>query len=246
MNVVPVNVTPRTGRVRPCVASAPWQPPRVLRRYCALADLDELLRGLGSDWLSTREQAEFALWRDERRRRGWLTSRVLAKQMLGDTAGAAAMNFEILSRDELGRVNRPLVWRAGARLPWSLSISHSDRSVLVGLAPSDDVTIGVDLTQEQAFSPSVAETWFTPAERAWYRQANSRQIGAYIWSAKEALYKALSDGESFAPLEFEVLADGQCRHRGELLCDCRVQSWMIDGHLAVLAIVRNNNFRINR
>ena len=114
MNVVPVNVTPRIGRVKPCAAGAPWQPPRVLRRYCALPISTSCCADWASDWLSTREQAEFALWRDERRRRGWLTSRVLAKQLLGETAGAAATDFEILSRDELGRVNRPLVWRAGS------------------------------------------------------------------------------------------------------------------------------------
>jgi phosphopantetheinyl transferase len=246
MNVVPVNVTPRIGRVSPCAAGAPWQPPRVLRRYRALAELDELMCGLDEDWLSPREQAEFEQWRDDRRRRGWLMSRVLAKQLMGDTAGATAMDSEILSRDALGRVNRPLVWRHGDVLPWSLSISHSDRGVLVALAPSDEATIGVDLTPEHAFSQSVAETWFTAAELAWYRQANSRQIGAYLWSVKEALYKALSDGESFAPLQFEVLADGQCWHRGALLSDCRVQSWTVDGHLAVLAIVRNKNVPFNR
>jgi phosphopantetheine--protein transferase-like protein len=238
MNVVPVNVTPRIGRLKPCAAGAPWQPPRVLRRYRALADLGKLLRDLDEDWLSPREQLELEQWRDARRRSGWLMSRVMAKHLLGETAGATATDFEILSRDALGRVNRPLVWRQGDRLPWSLSISHSDRGVLVALAPSDEAAIGVDLTQEQAFSQSVAETWFTAAELAWYRQTNSRQIGAYIWSAKEALYKALSDGESFAPLEFEVLADGQCRHRGRGLSDCRVQSWTVDGHLAVLAVAR--------
>ena len=109
--------------------------------------------------------------------------------------------------------------------------------MLVALAATDAAAIGVDLTPDDRFSPRVADLWFTPAEQSWYRAANSPSIGATIWSAKEALYKAISNGESFAPREFEILAEGQCLHRGRLLTDCRLQSWTVDGHLAVLAVL---------
>jgi phosphopantetheinyl transferase len=166
MSVVPVNVTPHIGRVKPCAAGAPWQPPRVVRRYRPLSDLDALLAGRVEGWLSARELKELAQWRDERRRRAWMLSRLLARQLLAEVGDASEASFEVLSRDELGRVNRPILWRDGARLPWSLSISHSDRGVLVALAPRSDVTIGADVTQEQSFAPSL-EAWFTPSERAW-------------------------------------------------------------------------------
>lgn len=219
--------------------STSWQPPRVLGRYGALTELDGLLTQLQPNWLSQREQSELAQWHDETRRRGWLLSRILGKRLIVEASLAELHRIEILSRDADGRVNRPCLWSDGTALRWSLSISHSERGVLVALAATDGATIGVDLTPEQSFSQRIADLWFTPAEQAWHRAANSRRIGAYIWAAKEALYKAVSDGESFVPRDFEILADGACRYRGVPLADCQLQSWTIDGHLAVLTVVRS-------
>jgi phosphopantetheinyl transferase len=193
-----------------------------------------------ANWLSQREARELAQWRNARRRCNWLLSRFVGKRLVAEAAGVNPRDIEILSRDSQGRVNRPCLWRAGAPLPWSLSISHTDRGVLVALAATEQASIGVDLTLDDRFSPRFAELWFTPAEQSWVREANSRKIGATIWAAKEALYKAVSDGESFAPREFEILADGQCRHRGLLLADCQLQSWSVDGHLAALAVLPTN------
>ncbi len=211
-----------------------------MRRYGAVVQFDGLLREMDADWLSPREANELAQWRDENRRRSWLLSRIVGKRLVAEAAGAYPRDIEILSRDVQGRVNRPLLWNAGARLPWSLSISHTERGVLVALAATEHASIGVDLALDDSFSPRIADLWFTPAEQSWYREANSRNIGATIWAAKEALYKIISNGESFAPRAFEILANGQCRHRGVLLADCRLQSWSIDGHLAVLAVLPAN------
>ncbi len=224
---------------------ASWRPPRVVRRYCALARLDALLADIeqgeaGPNWLSQREQSELAAWRDESRRRGWLLGRVLGKQLIAGAAATGIKGIEILSRDEQDRLNRPRLWRDGEPLAWSLSISHADHGVLVALAPYDGVTVGVDLSDRTKFSPRIADVWFTPAEQDWYREADSPQIGAYLWAAKEAIYKATSAGESFAPRDIEIRPDGKCRYRNVPLADCQLQSWTIDGHLAVLAIVRSS------
>jgi phosphopantetheinyl transferase len=83
------------------------------------------------------------------------------------------------------------------------------------------------------------DLWFTPVEKAWYRDAGAVHIGAYIWAAKEAIYKATNAGESFAPRDVEIRSDGQCHYRNLPLANCQLKSWSVDGHLAVLAIVRS-------
>ena len=227
--------------------------PRVLRRYCGFAEFDALDQMMRGAWLSQRERAELAAWRDMRRRRAWTMARYVGKQLVAEVVGAVPTDFptdddarwrrtEILSRDEAGRVNRPRVWRDGALQPWSLSISHSHRGVLAALVTDEGTSVGVDVADLETFSDGFVDLWFTPAERAWFHETQSSEIACFIWAAKEALYKACNTGESFAPREVEVRADGSCSYRGVPLAECRLQSWNIDGHLAVLATVQSAQF----
>ena len=216
--------------------------PKIHRRYCAVETFDS--KRLGDAWLGRRERAELATWRDQRRRCAWLLGRMLAKQLiatlLSDDLPATAI--EILSRDSLGRVNRPRVWCEGTPRSWSLSISHSDRGVLVALSTDDYVSLGVDVAQPTQFSDAFVELWFTTAERDWFRDTHSASIACFIWAAKEALYKACNEGESFAPRNVEVLPDGRCSYRQAPVAGCHLQSWTVDSHLAVLASVTKQPF----
>ena len=87
------------------------------------------------------------------------------------------------------------------------------------------------------FSDGFVGLWFTPLEQCWFHETQSPGIASFIWAAKEALYKACNQGESFAPRDVEVLPDGRCSYRQSPLPSCRLQSWTADGHLAVLAAV---------
>ena len=145
--------------------------------------------------------------------------------------------IEILSRNAEGRVSRPCLWRDGVEQSWSMSISHSDRGVLVALTADAGTSLGVDLADCNAFSDGFVDLWFTPAERAWFHETQCPDIACFIWAAKEALYKACNEGESFAPRDVEILPDGRYTYRNIALTDCRLQSYTIDGQLAVLATV---------
>jgi phosphopantetheinyl transferase len=214
--------------------------PRVHHNYRALDRMCE------SDdaWLSDRERAELAAWHNADRRRAWLAGRSLGKALVAelvarldaDRAGEPP-RIEILSRDAEGRVNRPRIWCDGIERPWSLSISHSERGALAALTASADVAIGVDLAERRTLSDGFVDLWFTAAERAWFHETQSSHTACFIWAAKEAIYKASSDGESFVPRDVEVLPDGRCSYRGVRLDGCTLQSWTVDGHLAVLAAV---------
>jgi phosphopantetheinyl transferase len=210
----------------------------VQRRYAPAARGEVMLAGLGEAWLGRRERAELAAWRDPRRRGAWLLGRILAKQLVADAYGGLELQqIEILSRDSLGRVNRPVVWLDGVEQPGSLTISHSHRGALAALDTSGNVVLGADLADSGTFSDGFVELWFTPPERRWFQETQSSGIACFIWAAKEALYKACNRGESFAPRDVEVLPDGRCSYRHAPLAGCRLQSWTVDGHLAVLAAV---------
>lgn len=225
--------------VRPAHARSP----RVLHLHRAVADFGDL----GEARLSEREREELAAWRNENRRRAWLLGRTLAKELIAELLAESpeeqarqSGQIEILSRDAEGRVNRPRIWCDGVERPWSLSISHCERGVLAALTATPHVALGVDLAGGETFSDSFVDLWFTPAERAWFHDTQCQGTARFIWAAKEAMYKAANDGESFVPRDVEVLADGRCTYRGAPLPDCRLRSWTLDDHLAVSATVRSS------
>lgn len=230
---------PTTSPDRELFSEFPLALPRAIVRYAPL----EADRGLSAeahaDWLSAREQAELAAWREPGRRRAWLAGRRLAKQLVASHLcfGDSLPSIEILSRDALGRVNRPRVWRGGVEQSCSLSISHSARGVLVALVAGSEATLGVDLSDTAELSPGLVKLWFTADERAWLDDSGNLDLARYIWCAKEALYKALSQGESFDPRKVEVLSGGRCRYHDAQLNHFGLRSWTIDGQLAVLATV---------
>jgi phosphopantetheinyl transferase len=210
---------------------------KVDRRYCAAPMFDATSDRQVDSWLSPRERSEFAVWRDSRRRRAWLMGRMLGKQLVAANLADAlpSMSIEILSLTGAGRGTRPRIWCDGVEQSWSLSVSHTHRGVLAALCMKEGISIGVDVVAAKTFSDGFVQLWFTPAEQAWFRDAQCSQIACFIWAAKEALYKACNDGESFAPRNIEVLPDGQCSYRQVPLQDHGLQSWSIDGQIAVMA-----------
>ena len=206
--------------------------------YCRYASAD-VIDALGDACLGPREQVELAAWRDAGRRRAWLRGRVLAKQLIAacQATSAAPPVIEILSRDAAGRVNRPRVSVDGVARPWSLSISHTDRGVLAAVCLRPAHVLGVDLAPAADLHDGLLRVWFTPAERRWVERTCSSAIACFIWSAKEALYKACNRGESFDPRAVEIRSHGEASYRRRPISDIRLRSWTVDGHVAVMASV---------
>jgi len=171
----------------------------------------------GEACLSSPEREVYANLRDARRREAWLFGRLLSKKLIlgmmvaTQCAGRAVdpVHIEILSRDGLGRPTRPRVLLQGRLQPWSLSLAHSDRSVLVGLSQNGGVAVGVDVTPIQSPGAGFLELWYTPWELAWiWAQKNQApRWAATLWAVKEAFYKAINVGERFAPRRIEVRVD---------------------------------------
>jgi len=184
-------------------------------RYAALEDLRRIRASTAECRLTSRERRVYDGLGDARRREQWMAGRLLAKRLLLEQLAwhrigvppAGYRQIEIDSGQAGGRRYPPRVQVAGELIPWSLSISHTRRGVLVALATGRGTRIGVDLVEPAAYGEGFASLWFTPAEQRWLQRHDGGHWTATLWAAKEAVYKAASRGESFAPRRIEILPD---------------------------------------
>jgi phosphopantetheinyl transferase len=216
----------------------------VRHRYAPARPLADEGVQLAESCLSTRELAELDTWHNAERRRNWLQGRILTKQLIAANVNRdlPIAEIEILSRTHS---SRPCIWCGGQEQSWSFSISHTDRGVLAALCFDPNTSVGVDLTACQPFRDSFIRLWFTVAEIDWLRSTKSPALPAFLWAAKEALFKACNQGESFDPRQVEVLPEGSCRYRGVELENVRLRSWTIDQQIAVLVTVSQFETTIN-
>jgi phosphopantetheinyl transferase len=177
--------------------------------------------GADLGWLASEERQVYGRVRDGSRRQAWLDGRRLAKEVLLTRAlgwsptPAAAARLEICSRDGLGRAIAPRVLVDGQMQPWSLSIAHSEASVLVALSCERGVGVGADLVPRGAFGAHGLDAWLTPREAEWLSRVpdGERPAGASIlWAIKEATYKAAGGGTRFVPRRVEARAGADSWH----------------------------------
>lgn len=204
-------------------------------RYAVLA---ELRLPCAADWLSAAEQEASRRFRDAGRLRAWLAGRLLAKRLVAARLATiepglvrSAAEIEIQS----GR-RAPVAIVAGRTLPWSLSIAHSGRAVLVGLSCVAGMSIGVDLAEAAPAGRGFAELWFSR------RECDSLAPGL-LWASKEAVYKAAGRDEPFDPRRIEIQpgAEAACTARfrpGDETFSCF--TWPTPhGEIAALAVKRD-------
>lgn len=109
----------------------------------------------------------------------------------------------------------------GRPAPFVLSLSHSHGHAAAAIAPAG-ARLGLDLERVEARAGSFLEDWFTPSERAFVEAAAAGEAtlrATLVWSAKEAVMKALREGLRIAPRDVEAApvpgpADGLWRPFG--------------------------------
>ena len=150
------------------------------------------------DFLSTSERATYAKLAFPKRRREWLLGRWTAKRLLQLSQEAyrlLALNAITVGNDPDGA---PFLSVDGeGRLPVSLSISHREERAFCALSPSLSPPIGADVERVEARDLAFVRLFFTPdeAERVWACPPSTRDtLITVIWSAKEAVLKALHQG----------------------------------------------------
>lgn len=186
-------------------------PTGVVARHALFSELQREWSEAWSVWLTADEQEHLAQLHHPARRRAWLGGRLLTKQLILDSVGDMLPSMiQVYSRDGLGRATRPRVLVEGQLQDWSLSIAHSDRSVLVAMALTPGYHVGVDLVPLRPLGDGFAALWLTSREQAQVRRGGSRaepHLAATLWAMKEAFYKATNTGERFAPRRIEALPD---------------------------------------
>ncbi len=214
-------------------------------QYAAIDLTGRLDRHALEHWLSPSEHAMFDRLRHPNRRAGWLAGRVLAKQVLlrrlgpcgQDVCRAAPARIAITTIGPSGSQVAPEIRLDGQPVPWSLSISHTDRGVLVVLAATKDDRIGVDLVAPSNYGAGFCELWFTDGERRWIGPGRPPLRVATLWAIKEATYKACHRGEPFDPRRIEVLPGppGRYRLRFDRTAIVRfVRTWQLDRQVAAV------------
>lgn len=155
------------------------------------------------------EAAQLAGLRVVKRRREWLLGRWTAKHLVrmylahqGEQALPALATVVIRTAAEGAPYVALASSASGAvdglvRLPLSLSISHSGDRAFCALVDEAGVTVGADIERIEPRQAGFVAQFFTPTEQAAVARAAADQREAIItaiWSAKEAVLKALHLG----------------------------------------------------
>jgi 4'-phosphopantetheinyl transferase len=108
-----------------------------------------------------------------------------AHELLLDLAESLLGTRPVLHHDDLGRPLLPPLW---------VSVSHTPD--LVAVAAGRQGPVGVDVENQHAREvATMARRWFDPAELAWMAgQPDGLQAFLHLWTAKEAVGKALGKG----------------------------------------------------
>jgi phosphopantetheinyl transferase (holo-ACP synthase) len=184
-------------------------PVAILTRSCDARD-----GGWPSDlrlWLGSAELEEYAILRHPPRRTEWVAGRWLLKKMLHQrlTDGPFAaqpdpLDITILSRDGQGRSAAPRALINGRALAGHISLAHHQGIVWAAFAASAETRVGIDVVPARPVEQSLSAHWYTPREREWLDRSRDPLLGAGVWAAKEAVYKATNHGEPFAPAQYEI------------------------------------------
>jgi phosphopantetheinyl transferase len=197
-------------------------------------------------WLTgIRERSEYRRLTCRARQEAWKLGRILGRRLLKECTGypdSSEDQVEILSRNSEDKSDRPSVFINGRPFPVSLSISHSDRGVLV--VASETMQVGVDLVDRRRLPGDSLWFWFTSAEKQWMSQTDSLQQ-ATVWAVKEAVYKAVNEGDAFAPGRISVFPQGQNRYscsygNRNLFRNCVIHTSELDDHIVALAEYKKN------
>ena len=173
--------------------------------------------------LSPAEEARLAEFTVVKRRRDWLLGRWTAKELVR-TVLAEQFSVPVAPADVIVMADpdgAPFVALAvdcgplpQGRQPWSLSISHSRGVAFCALMlnqEGDAHAIGADIEFIEARADNFVRDFFTADEMALVRQTPPGQhdvVITAVWSAKEAVLKALRTGLRLDTRQVQCLIPG--------------------------------------
>lgn len=147
----------------------------------------------GRSFLSSEEEKIFSGFRFEPRRESYLSGRLVAKRLISRAlkTDLPERSISILN----GPGGAPYAVIDGQRVPGVLSISHAGGQAAAAFT-TVNIRLGLDLEQVRPRASAFVKDYFTEQEQALlgrHSADHDRDI-TLIWSAKEALLKALGIG----------------------------------------------------
>jgi len=164
-------------------------------------------------FLSPREEAALARLAFPVRRRKWLLGRWAAKRVLREVLAekqGSAPAFEAITISNQPSGAPYATIEGQGRIPWSLSISHRIDVGFAAVASSARVALGADVELVVPRDPALVRGFFTGEEAAAVGSASGREVDlavARIWSAKEAVLKAMGLGLRLDTRTVQVLGE---------------------------------------
>lgn len=164
------------------------------------------------DRLSVEEWNRFREMRFPKRRSEWLLGRLTAKELIVKCVpGMETVPFDqiTIANDPAGA---PYVCTADKILPVQLSISHREGCAVAAVNLDAGISLGIDLEWVEDHPLSFYEDFFTADEVRALGEYAAQQLawaGSLMWSAKEAVLKALGQGLSVDTRTVEVFRIGE-------------------------------------
>ncbi|HYC14275.1 MAG TPA: 4'-phosphopantetheinyl transferase superfamily protein [Stellaceae bacterium] len=220
-----LSALPRLARGEVHVILARLPPPAGNRGAPAILDRDEQRR---------RRRLVFAA---DRHRFAW--SHAVLRIVLAHYLGRAAAAVPFAPRSDPQARPRLL---SGARLRVGFSLSHAGDFAAVAVARGEMLGVDVELPRDRLDILAIAAAHFAPTETAMLQAlAPTERMGAFLrlWTAKEAVLKALGTGLT-RPLSDVVIAAGEStRHRRLTVSTKGIALWSLaraGGTSATLAV----------
>ncbi len=168
-------------------------------------------------YLSEEEMAKVDTLRFQKRRDEWTLGRITVKHLLH----ACIPKLATVAYQRLTIANRPsgapYVMLDGSPMSLQVSISHRQSMAVAAVTTNAGIGLGIDLEWVEERDPSFYNDYFTPAELELLQAVpagETARIGTLIWSAKEAMLKALGQGLRLDTRSVEVLRIANNFHEG--------------------------------
>lgn len=159
-------------------------------------------------FLSTEELTKYETLRFPKRRDEWTLGRVTAKRLLRTCVPELAdVDFQRLTIANRSS-GAPYAALDGDPMALHLSISHRQGLAAAAMTSSLGFGLGIDLEWVEERDASFYSDYFTPGELELLPKSPSGQtarVGTLIWSAKEAMLKALGQGLRLDTRSVEVM-----------------------------------------
>jgi 4'-phosphopantetheinyl transferase len=218
--------------------------------------------------LSPAERTTYDRFRFDARRKSWLAGRYTAKLLLLRVLNGRRTPLEKIRQDQIeihnDELGAPSAYHRDQIIPGCLSISHSGDWCAAAFAPAK-LQVGIDIEVITQRPAGFIQDYFTKNEIAMVSPNNGRmlaenrqaEMATLIWSAKEALLKAMGIGLRLDTRHVEVdsieaveQADALGWRRlglSSIHLSSRIDAYWrkVNGYLLTLAVLADKDERIS-